>query len=195
MPILKMMGSALGEEPAELEDPNVKKQHRHKTHALWKCFDLTVDKPSCKLSASSGSICGMVPSPSAGTSNYWSHLWDHHRMQWYELKRADGKLNAAGEAELSELRKMLEKAGTSFGQDHNKGGGHLKAVLSGSAKETADAARQIFFSLQAIPVDPSHPLIRILLALTEAAELSKWLSQLPRLIVLNICITRVHCSQ
>ena len=48
-----------------------------------------------------------MPSDKAGTSNYWSHLWTHHRLVWYELKQRDGTLNPAGEAAMAKLKEGL----------------------------------------------------------------------------------------
>lgn len=108
--------------------------HRQKTIPMWDCFDLTVEEPSCKLLNTLGQVCGAKPSMSAGTSNFWSHLWTHHREKWYELKHADGKLNAVGEAELKNLAKML----TQNSGSHSKGGSSLKNKLQGAAKDTLD---------------------------------------------------------
>ena len=52
---------------------------------MWKAYDLTVEAPACKLKKENGSICGNEPSPAAGTTYYWSHLWTHHRTTWYDL--------------------------------------------------------------------------------------------------------------
>jgi hypothetical protein len=64
-------------------------------------------------------ICGCVPSDKAGTSNYWSHLWTHHRLVWYELKRRDGALNPAGEASMAKLKEGL--ANMAAGTQVNRG--------------------------------------------------------------------------
>ena len=75
---------------------------------------MTGENPSCLLVKGGGwqtsvgdAICGCVPSDKAGTSNYWSHLWTHHRLVWYELKRRHGALNPAGEAAMAKLKEGL----------------------------------------------------------------------------------------
>ncbi|KAL1527151.1 hypothetical protein AB1Y20_015832 [Prymnesium parvum] len=118
------------------EQPSALRGHRQKKHPLWECFDLQQEKPCCKLpNPAGGGICGATPSTKAGTSNFWAHLWTHHRAKWYELKRAAGQLNAAGKAELEHLSKMLQQPSLA-GQAH--GGTHLKGTLTGAAKQTMD---------------------------------------------------------
>ncbi|KAL1530127.1 hypothetical protein AB1Y20_001045 [Prymnesium parvum] len=137
---LKEAAAAAALDSGEVEKkPEALHHHRNKTHALWQYFDLTVEKPSCKLlrSGTTG-VCGIAPSASAGTTNYWAHLWTHHRDIWYELKRNEGKLNAAGEKEIENLKAMLRKASFNKGQDHSTGGHHMKALLTGREKEIAD---------------------------------------------------------
>ena len=118
----------------------VLKKHKGKSCAVWKHFDLSVDKPSCKLFKADGfTICDAMPSAAAGTQNYWSHLWAHHRTEWYEAKRVEGKLNAAGNVELAKLKEglaNLDKA--SNAQRHRHGGEFLSAQLPPDAKETLD---------------------------------------------------------
>jgi hypothetical protein len=55
----------------------------------------------------------------AGTSNYWSHLWTHHHLVWYELKQREGALNPAGEAAMVKLKKGLSNMAT--GTQVNRG--------------------------------------------------------------------------
>jgi len=80
---------------------SVHKAHAMKKGLIWSAYDKTGENPSCLLVKGGGwqtsvgdAICGCVPSDKAGTSNYWSHLWTHHRLVWYELKRRDGALEA-----------------------------------------------------------------------------------------------------
>ena len=125
-------------QPAGETAGGVLKKHQSKTAAVWKAFDLTIDKPACKLMHGS-KVCGIVPSASAGTQNYWAHLWAHHRSDWYELKRKDGKLNAAGEAELAALKEGLANLGSAgASQRHDHGGEFLSAKLPPAAKATMD---------------------------------------------------------
>ena len=82
-------GTGEGKEAAEfaaetLADGRLKR-HARKKGAVWKAYDLTVEAPACKLKKENGSICGNEPSPAAGTTYYWSHLWTHHRTTWYDL--------------------------------------------------------------------------------------------------------------
>ncbi len=55
-------------------------------------------KGGCWQTSVGDAICGCVPTSLSGTSNYWSYLWTHHRLVWYELKLRDDALNPAGEA-------------------------------------------------------------------------------------------------
>jgi len=125
----------------------VLQMHGKKTGAVWSAFDLTVEKPSCKLmKEGTATICGNVPSACAGTTNYWAHLWTWHRPKWYELKRSEGqlngaRLNAAGEDQLKGLKLALANAASSSSAhslSHNKGGEFLSSKLPPAAKETLD---------------------------------------------------------
>ena len=80
--------------------------HKGKRKRVWGCFDLTKENPSCKLlkDGSADTLCGHSPSLSAGTTNFWHHLWTYHKKVWYELKQADGQLNKVGEEEAAALR-------------------------------------------------------------------------------------------
>ena len=100
-----------------------------------------------------GSICGVVPVGNGGTTNYWSHLYTHHRQQWLELKWADGKLNSAGQKELASLKQALEKLKTdgTSSQRHTAGGEFLSAKLPAGAKETLDRVTSEWV------VDGDHP--------------------------------------
>ena len=79
--------------------------HKGKRAALWKAYDLTACKPTCKLfkEGSKEAVCGVCPSDSAGTTNYWAHLWSHHKQTWYELKSQEGSLSAAGVDEMNAI--------------------------------------------------------------------------------------------
>ena len=120
------------------------KQHQSKRGAVWEAYNLSVEKPSCKLFKPNGQdVCGAVPSPMAGTSNYWSHLWSHHRQKWYELKQKDGQLNQVGEAELTRLKvafTKMEAEGASVGSRVSDGHGSefLSAKLPAREKATMD---------------------------------------------------------
>ena len=69
------------------------------------------------MTSDGGALCGSVPTSLAGTTDYWSHyywshLWAYHRSVWYELKRREGALNPAGEAELARLKEGLSNMAT-----------------------------------------------------------------------------------
>lgn len=84
----------------------------------------------------SGQRCGFVPSLKAGTTNFWSHLWNHHRQDWYELKQQDGKLNAVGEEALRKLKEALTQQ--PLCQLNPSGGSQLKSTLALDVKATLD---------------------------------------------------------
>ena len=139
-------GAGDGTANAADDASGVLKAHAKKKGSVWLAFDLTVDKPSCCLlknggwpEAAGGELCGAVPSATAGTQNYWSHLWTHHRAIWYELKRRDGALNPAGDAALLRLKEGLAnmaEAGTALA--HSRGGEFLSRKLPPAQKETMD---------------------------------------------------------
>ena len=82
--------------------------HRKKKGHIWTTFDLSKEKPTCTATGTPGGVvCGVCPSTTGGTSNYWSHLYVHHRPIWLELKHAAGHLTESGEAELTLLQGML----------------------------------------------------------------------------------------
>ena len=87
-------GTDVGAEAGQEGVPVMLSTHANKKCAVWSAYDLTTgNKPSCKLNKEGTTIiCGAQPSPAAGTTNYWSHLWTHHRGMWYELKRQSGSL-------------------------------------------------------------------------------------------------------
>jgi hypothetical protein len=125
---------------------SVHKAHAMKKGLIWSAYDKTGENPSCLLVKGGGwqtsvgdAICGCVPSDKAGTSNYWSHLWTHHRLVWYELKRRDGALNPAGEAAMAKLKEGLANmaAGTQVNRGI-RGEQFLSPNLSSDQKETMD---------------------------------------------------------
>jgi zinc finger BED domain-containing protein 1 (E3 SUMO-protein ligase ZBED1) len=125
---------------------SVHKAHAMKKGLIWSAYDKTGENPSCLLVKGGGwqtsvgdAICGCVPSDKAGTSNYWSHLWTHHRLVWYELKRRDGALNPAGEASMAKLKEGLANmaAGTQVNRGI-RGEQFLSPNLSSDQKETMD---------------------------------------------------------
>ena len=98
---------------------SVLKAHGKKKGVIWSAYDLTGEKPSCLLVKGGGwqtsggdAICGCVPTGSAGTTNYWSHLRTHHTLVWYELKWRDGALerlfSLAGRA-FDDLRQRMKE--------------------------------------------------------------------------------------
>ena len=125
---------------------SVLKAHGKKKGVIWSAYDLTGEKPSCLLVKGGGwqtsggdAICGCVPTGSAGTTNYWSHLRTHHILVWYELKRRDGALNPAGEAAMAKLKEGLANmaAGTQVNRGI-RGEQFLSPNLSSDSKETMD---------------------------------------------------------
>ena len=138
-------GAAAGAEIVDVTTGEaILKQHQSKRGAVWEAYNLSVEKPSCKLFKPNGQdVCGAVPSPMAGTSNYWSHLWSHHRQKWYELKQKDGQLNQVGEAELTRLKvafTKMEAEGASVASRVSDGHGseYLSAKLPAREKATMD---------------------------------------------------------
>ena len=77
--------------------------HRNKTATVWKAFDLLQEKPTCLLEVSEGVKCGCPPSTTGGTSNYWQHLYHHHRSVWLAYKHEDGDLTVAGQQEIQDV--------------------------------------------------------------------------------------------
>ena len=125
---------------------SVHKAHGKKKGVIWSAYDKTGENPSCLLVKGGGwqtsvgdAICGCVPSDKAGTSNYWSHLWTHHRLVWYDLKRRDDALNPAGEAAMAKLKEGLANmaAGTQVNRGI-RGVQFLSPNLSSDQKETMD---------------------------------------------------------
>lgn len=112
------------------------KKHSKKVGIVWSVFDLTQDSPSCKCKTEKGSTCGEVPSAAAGTTNYWTHLYTHHRQVWLELKKAEGKLAPAGIQQLEKLVQEMNKGQTTY--SGATGGEFLSAKLPPSVKETMD---------------------------------------------------------
>lgn len=119
------------------EEGGILKKHSKKTGNIWSVFDLTKENPSCKCKTDKGGICGEVPSGTAGTTNYWTHLYAHHRVVWFQLKNADGKLKPAGQAEMKKLMEEVCK-GSSTSYSAAVGGEFLSAKLPPSVKETMD---------------------------------------------------------
>ena len=84
-------------------------KHRHKTSPVWDTFDLSKEQPTCTVAMSAdGGLCGCKPASTGGTSNYWGHLFAHHRPIWLEKKRAAGQLTDVGQAELATLAESME---------------------------------------------------------------------------------------
>ena len=125
---------------------SVLKAHGKKKGVIWSAYDLTGEKPSCLLVKGGGwqtsggdAICGCVPTGSAGTTNYWSHLRTHHILVWYELKRRDGALNPAGEAAMAKLKEGLANMAAGTQVNHGiRGEQFLSPNLSSDSKETMD---------------------------------------------------------
>ena len=114
---------------------SVLKAHGKKKGVIWSAYDLTGEKPSCLLVKGGGwqtsggdAICGCVPTGSAGTTNYWSHLRTHHILVWYELKRRDGALNPAGEAAMAKLKEGLANMAAGGPCQHGLGLGLARLV-------------------------------------------------------------------
>jgi hypothetical protein len=112
----------------------VLQKHRHKASKVYEAFDLTVDKPTCKLCSKTDThkLCGIAPAPSGGTSNYWHHLQVHHRRDFLRLKQLMGKLTVVGETELKTLRGAFAQLA-----DNAKESATIQP-LDGEAKDTMD---------------------------------------------------------
>ncbi len=96
-------------------------------------------KGVCWQTSVGDAICCSVPTSLAGTSNYWSHLWTHHRLVWYELKLREGAFNPAGEAAMVKLKEGLSNMAT--GTQVNlgiRGEQFLSPNLSSDQKEMMD---------------------------------------------------------
>ena len=82
----------------------VLRMHRNKTGVVWQVFDLLEEKPRCTIGAAPGAKCGAVPSTTGGTSNYWQHLYHHHRATWLKFKDQNGDLTPAGQQQIEAVR-------------------------------------------------------------------------------------------
>ena len=134
-------GAAAGAENVDAAGEAILKRHQSKRGAVWEAYDLSGERPACKLFKPNGKdVCGAMPSAMAGTSNFWSHLWSHHRQKWYELKQKDGQLNAAGAAELVALKAAFTKMETEGAARLSDGRGSefLSAKLPATEKATMD---------------------------------------------------------
>ena len=123
---------------AEGLQPGCLKMHKSKRGVVWSVFDLAKEKPCCALLNPTGGVCGEVPVGCGGTTNYWSHLWTYHRRQWYELKKADGKLSSAGEKELASLKDALAGIEKVVGNEPKPWGDFVSNKLPAKAKHTLD---------------------------------------------------------
>ena len=75
-------------------------------------FDLSKEQPTCiAVKITCGDMCGCKPSSTGGTSNYWGHLFAHHRAIWLEKKRAAGQLTDVGQEELATLADLRKNWG------------------------------------------------------------------------------------
>jgi hypothetical protein len=105
-------GAAAEDADAELDASvhlarsGVLQMHNRKKAAIWSVFDLSKERPSCLVNMGTD-VCGIAPSPTGGTSNYWQHLYVHHRPVWLELKERCGQLTGSGAEELASLQEML----------------------------------------------------------------------------------------
>ena len=118
---------------------NVLKDHKSKRGTVWQVFDLSVEHPTCTVLKPNGDRCGVQPAKSAGTSNYWNHLWSHHKQIWYELRMKDGTLNAAGVTELTTLKEIFAKmAQVESSGKNDRGGEFLSATMPPATKHIMD---------------------------------------------------------
>jgi len=94
--------------------------HRHKTATVWRAFDLLHENPPCILETSPGVKCGCCPSSSGGTSNFWQHLYCHHRTIWLEYKHEDNQLTPVGQTELAEVNAAIAARNAAFKKSAKK---------------------------------------------------------------------------
>ena len=87
----------------------VLRMHKNKTATVWRAYDLLQEKPSCTIEVSEAVACGCVPSITGGTSNYWQHLFHHHRSVWLSYKQEDGDLTVVGQQELQHVTEAMAK--------------------------------------------------------------------------------------
>jgi hypothetical protein len=97
-------------------DAGVLQMHNRKKAVIWSVFDLSKESPCCQVRVGCEE-CGSVPAATGGTSNYWNHLYVHHRPVWLELKQQCGQLTGSGTEELEALQKMLTERATKAQSD------------------------------------------------------------------------------
>ena len=84
----------------------VHKKHKQKKATVWKSYDLSEEMISCAVDMG-GQPCGHKPTNCGGTTNFWGHLFVHHRAVWLQLKKEDGALTEVGEAEMEVLKTSM----------------------------------------------------------------------------------------
>ena len=81
-------------------------KHKKKKATVWKAYDLSEECISCAVDIG-GKLCGHQPADCGGTTNFWGHLYVHHRAEWLKLKKEDGALTEVGEAEMGVLQASM----------------------------------------------------------------------------------------
>ena len=73
----------------------------------WYCLE-GLRSPSREAKLPRGVVSGcQVWLCAGGTSNYWQHLYHHHRAKWLELKNEDGVLTPAGLHQIEQVRDAM----------------------------------------------------------------------------------------
>ena len=82
-------------------------KHRRKKATVYDAYDLSTECIVCNVD-SNGQPCGFAPKSCGGTTNFWGHLYCHHRTEWLRLKKKDGALTEVGEVEYQVLKTSLD---------------------------------------------------------------------------------------
>ena len=77
------------------------------THNAY-AYDLSDECISCAVDLG-GKPCGVKVAMCGGTTNFWGHLFVHHRAVWLQLKNEDGALTEVGEAEMALLQNSMNR--------------------------------------------------------------------------------------
>ena len=117
----------------------VMKEHEKKNATCFEAFDLLKALPTCLVNAvtneltagDEGPKCNHEIDPKHGTSNFWGHLYRHHRKVWLELKKKAGQLSSAGVVELAQLEVTLQER---LAKGHGKDASQAAPPLCGEAQ-------------------------------------------------------------
>ena len=87
--------------------------HARKQADCYDAYDLSLPIPTCMVNSKGevggDGMCGQKVDPKNGTTNFWGHLYRHHRKVWLGLKKKGGSLTQAGEVELGILEAGLQE--------------------------------------------------------------------------------------